>query len=144
MMNTAHQTPAPLPGRSFYGFALYVASWTAILAYLTWALVPHAYLSGLGITYLPHRLWGVLFPAIVVGAVVGFVSLVYPALNWLLTASTSDVRSLQDQHTLRREHYDSKDFDWQKELTEQEKEAAVPPVYDMDISQVSRMLYYQR
>ncbi|KAF2353824.1 PIG-P [Trinorchestia longiramus] len=101
------QTPAPLAGRAYYGFVLYVGAWACIACYLTWALVPHEYLHELGITYLPHKFWALALPCIIVIGVLLFITLIYPGINLLLAVPPHDIRTLQDSHTLRSDLYEA-------------------------------------
>ena len=102
----AHPSPAPLPGRSYYGFVAYTLASLAMPAYVCWALVPHHYLEALGVTYMPHRLWALLFPALLVSGLLVFVACVYPALNWRLTLSTDDPRCVYPQLVCERARSD--------------------------------------
>ncbi|KAA0192786.1 hypothetical protein HAZT_HAZT009176 [Hyalella azteca] len=162
------QTPAPLTGRAYYGFVLYVSAWTCIFCYLTWAIVPHEYLHVIGISYLPHRFWAIALPTIIVTGVVLFITLIYPGINLLLAVAPDDMRTLYDSHTIRRESYeephncsmdscsDNISPDLATSVKKQtcrkfasksvdESEAmdnsSVPPVYDLDISEVCKILY---
>ena len=105
-----HQTPAPMPGRSYYGFLLYIFGWTGIVIYLIWALVPHYYLNQIGITYLPQQYWAIAFPSLLIAGVLCFILLVYPGLNMLLSVPPHDIRTLVDDKTIRMESYSKVDF----------------------------------
>uniref|UniRef100_A0A2P2HWT4 Phosphatidylinositol N-acetylglucosaminyltransferase subunit P-like n=1 Tax=Hirondellea gigas TaxID=1518452 RepID=A0A2P2HWT4_9CRUS len=105
-----NQTPAPTPGRSYYGFLLYILGWLGILCYLIWAVVPHCYLHQVGITYIPQRYWAVAIPSLLIGGVLFFITLVYPGINLMLTVPPHDMRNLEDDQTIRRESYSDQDF----------------------------------
>ncbi|KAK8728590.1 hypothetical protein OTU49_009035 [Cherax quadricarinatus] len=122
-------TPAPSPGRSYYGFVLYLLGWTGIIIYLVWAVVPHPYLAALGLTYIPAPYWAVAFPSMIIMLLVIFVFCIYPAINFTLALQPNDIRNITDSKAVSEEDYP------------QIMECAVPPVYDLQISQVCRALY---
>ena len=139
-MAPQQQTPAPMPGRSYYGFILYIFGWSGIFFYIIWALVPHEFLFALGITYLPHQYWALALPSIIVCGVLTFITLVYPGLNMLLTVPPHDIRNLYDPHTIKKERYVG-NVDSDEEGALDGLSPRVPPVYDLDISEVCQMLY---
>lgn len=122
-------TPAPSSGRSYYGFVLYLFGWGSLLAYLVWALVPHNYLATIGLTYLPQPYWAVALPSLIITLLLAFVFLIYPSINFLLTVSPGDMRTLVDSHTVSL-----------NQNTDMEK-CGVPPAYDLPLTEVCRNLY---
>lgn len=122
-------TPAPTPGRSYYGFVLYLLGWTGIITYLVWAIVPHTYLAILGLTYIPQSYWAVAFPSVIIMLLVIFVFFIYPAINFTLAIQPDDIRNITDNKAVNEDDYP------------ESMECAVPPVYDLHISKVCRALY---
>lgn len=121
-------TPAPSPGRSYYGFVLYLLGWACIVTYLIWAMVPHSYLSALGLTYIPQPYWALALPSVMITLVFSFVFVIYPSINFMLVLRPHDLRNITDSMALKEEDYPHEEF-------------TVPPVYDLDISQVCRALH---
>ncbi|ROT63376.1 phosphatidylinositol N-acetylglucosaminyltransferase subunit P-like [Penaeus monodon] len=122
-------TPAPSPGRSYYGFVLYLLGWAGIISYLAWALIPHSYLAALGLTYIPQPYWALAFPSVIITLVLIFVFFIYPSLNLILALPPHDIRNITDNMAMREEDYP------------RVEEYGVPPVCDLPISQVCRALY---
>lgn len=122
-------TPAPSPGRSYYGFVLYLLGWVGIITYLLWAIIPHRYLAALGLTYIPQPYWALAFPSVIIMLLVIFVFFIYPAVNLMLAVQPHDIRNITDSKAIKEEDYP------------EGRECAVPPVYDLPISQVCRALY---
>ena len=143
----AAESPAPMPGRSYYGFVAYVFGWAAILCYLVWAWVPHTTLAAVGITYVPHQLWAIVFPTLFITALVTFIFFVYPTINWMLTIPMDDIRNIQDGKSISVEAYENSEYLRGGATSPGSGDILpddlipVPPVYDMDISHVSRVLY---
>ena len=127
-MSIPEHTPAPSPGRSYYGFVLYLIGWSSIIAYLVWALVPHDTLALLGITYLPQPYWALAFPSIIIVGLFSFVFFIYPAINLTLVVPPDSLSVITDSHSISLNCYSKTEF-------------SVPPVYDMHISEVCRTLY---
>ncbi|XP_047482954.1 phosphatidylinositol N-acetylglucosaminyltransferase subunit P-like [Penaeus chinensis] len=98
-------TPAPSPGRSYYGFALYLLGWAGIISYLAWALIPHSYLAALGLTYIPQPYWALAFPSVIITLVLIFVFFIYPSLNLILALPPHDIRNITDNMAMREEDY---------------------------------------
>lgn len=122
-------TPAPSPGRSYYGFVLYLLGWSGIGCYLVWAFVPHTYLAAFDLTYLPQPYWALALPSVMITMLLIFVFLVYPAINFMLVSPPHALQNITDSKSIRMEEYSqANDYD-------------VPPAYDLDISQVCRELY---
>lgn len=122
-------TPAPSPGRSYYGFVLYLLGWAGIVIYLVWALVPHSYLANLGLTYMPQPYWALALPSVVIMLLLVFVFFIYPAINFMLAPPPDDMRTITDSKAIQKEDYEGTGpYD-------------VPPVYDLPISEVCRVLY---
>ena len=129
MLTPPEHTPAPSPGRSYYGFVLYLIGWAAIISYLIWALVPHKILSLLNVTYLPQPYWALAFPSIIITGLFSFVFFVYPAINLTLAVPPHHLQTICDSYSIPASHYS------------ENAEFSVPPVYDLPISQVCRTLY---
>jgi len=124
-------SPAPLPGRSYYGFVAYTLASAAMPGYLAWALLPRPWLAALGLSYLPHPLWAVMLPLLLLGALLLLVGVVYPLANWRLTLRPADMRNFTDSHALSRQHYSAAGT----------ANTSVPPVYDVPVWAVCGRLY---
>ncbi|KAH8725978.1 histidine phosphatase superfamily [Phaeosphaeriaceae sp. PMI808] len=84
-----HATPVPraapkVPTYEYYGFALYLGSSGAFLAYVLWAYAPARILHGLGITYYPNRWWALAIPSWLIALIVYiYVALASYNTGWL-------------------------------------------------------------
>lgn len=116
-------SPCPSPSRANYGFSLYLASTTAFYIFLTWGLMPASFLQWV---YLPQVYWAVAVPVycLVALALVGI--LIYPALNLRLTPPPEHPSILKDSYTLSQPPPVPRE---------------VPPMYDIPMTTVSRILY---
>lgn len=122
-------TPAPSPGRSYYGFVLYLLGWSGICCYVVWALVPHTYLASFDLTYVPQSYWALALPSVMIMLLLIFVFFTYPAINFMLVSPPHDLQNITDSKSIKLEEYsEAHEYD-------------VPPAYDLDISQVCRKLY---
>lgn len=122
-------TPAPSPGRSYYGFVLYLLGWSGIGCYIVWAFVPHKFLASFDLTYVPQPYWALALPSVIIMMLLTFVFFVYPAINFMHVSVPNDLNNIIDSKSIKMEEYP------------QAKEFDVPPAYDLDISQVCRELY---
>lgn len=118
-------SPCPSPSRAYYGFTLYLASKTAFYVFLIWSLMPssfHPYL------YIPQFYWAVAVPiyCLVTLALVGIV--IYPAINLCLTPSPEEKCVLTDSQALSEPC---------------SLDSEVPPMYDIPMTTVSRILYLE-
>lgn len=120
-------TPAPTPSRANYGFALYLASYTAFGLYVVWFFVPDHILESIGFTFLPQKYWSVAVPmhACVTLALVAFVF--YPALNLTLVPKSKDMTILADEYT-----------NYQKVEVQPD---GIPPIYDIPLTEVCETLF---
>ncbi|XP_014281679.2 phosphatidylinositol N-acetylglucosaminyltransferase subunit P [Halyomorpha halys] len=116
-------SPSPSPSRANYGFTLYLASTTAFYVFLTWSLIPSSFLPYF---YFPQFYWAVAIPifCLVTLALVGLV--LYPALNLCLTPAPEERCVLVDSFTLNEPPLENRE---------------VPPMYDIPMTTVSRLLY---
>lgn len=74
-------SPAPTPSRAVYGFVLYLLCYSALLLYLTWALLPDSYLQAWGLDFLPQKYWAVALPTYLTVLFLVSVTLIYPSLG---------------------------------------------------------------
>jgi hypothetical protein len=80
--HAAPAAPAATPGAAssveVYGFAGWIASAVAFVAFLVWAVLPESCLHALGITYYPSKHWALAIPL----WLVLLVAYVYWAYEW--------------------------------------------------------------
>lgn len=121
--------PTPTPSRANYGFALYLASNSALGLYLIWTLVPDFILESIGFTFLPQKYWSIAVPihACVTLALVAFIF--YPALNLTLVPKSNDMSIMTDSFAKYRKVEVHPD--------------AVPPISDIHLSEVCQKLFLQ-
>ncbi|KAL7287482.1 phosphatidylinositol N-acetylglucosaminyltransferase subunit P [Trichogramma pretiosum] len=125
----SESTPAPYPPRSGNGFALYLGSNVLLLLYILWAFIPDEFLEDtLGLTYLPMKYWAISLPIWSLTAIAVFAFAIYPAINMTLTPDVDDLRTITDEYSLPLQEYNPD---------------GIPPVSDIPITEVSRVLYLQ-
>lgn len=158
----AEHTPAPTPSRAVYGFALYLNFKTYFILYLLWALIPESWFHSVGITYLPQRYWAVAVPIFIFTAFALFVFVIYPSINLCMTPDIDDARTIQDDEddvvksgaggkcALADSACGDSEcscsnkslcYKKQYELDDAAADDSVPAVEDLDIRDVSRILY---
>ncbi|XP_072159003.1 phosphatidylinositol N-acetylglucosaminyltransferase subunit P [Bemisia tabaci] len=120
-------TPTPTPSRANYGFALYLASYSAFGIFLVWAIVPDSYLHALGLTYLPQKYWALALPIHLCNTLALFAFVFYPALNLMLVPDPNDMRVITDSYALKPRGAP--------------KQGGIPSVSDIPISEVCKQLY---
>uniref|UniRef100_A0A5K3F4K0 Phosphatidylinositol N-acetylglucosaminyltransferase subunit P n=1 Tax=Mesocestoides corti TaxID=53468 RepID=A0A5K3F4K0_MESCO len=140
-------SPGPVTERGVYGFVIYVASWSIFGIYLLWAYVPHEYLHGVGLTYLPSRLWAVVIPWSLLLILFGGVG-IYLWMNQYIVHPTSSVHLICDdissEMSLLQSGYSDPDF-----LMRQHNYAyipdggAMPPTLDLSLEWVNKQIYLQ-
>ncbi|KAL8277333.1 hypothetical protein RQP46_010286 [Phenoliferia psychrophenolica] len=90
------RTPSdPAPTVESQGFALYISSLVAWVAFLVWGLCPDETLDWIGIEWYPSREWALLFPAWTI-MLAAFVYFSYIALNIFITPPLDSVHTLTD------------------------------------------------
>ena len=60
-LETHHMPPSTY--LEFYGFAMYLTSFIAFIAYIVWAYEPGSILHEWGLTYYPEKHWSISLPA---------------------------------------------------------------------------------
>lgn len=153
-------TPAPTPHRAVYGFALYLSFKLFLVLYLIWAILPEWWFEYLNITCLPQRYWAVAIPITVITSLLIFGFIVYPSINLCMTPDFNDINTITDETTLQRKFsrqlytiikncsdncncIDTKKCEKQQYLKEfvNFKHKRIPSAQDLDISEVSKILY---
>lgn len=119
--------PTPTPSRANYGFALYLASYSAFGLYLFWTLLPDSFLEFIGFTFLPQKYWSVAVPihACVTLALVTFVF--YPALNLTLIPESNNMNIITDSEA--------------KYAKVNVHPDGIPPIGDIPLTEVCQKLF---
>ncbi|TNY18659.1 PIG-P-domain-containing protein [Rhodotorula diobovata] len=131
----------PAPTVESQGFVLYVGSLVAFGAYLVWAVVPDAGLEAMGVEWYPARDWALLVPSWIV-MLVAFVYSSYFCLNLYNTPPLSSSELLDDPRAFvpppPRPPRAPTPLWAHSVLLEQD---AIPPLYDLPVEVVNRVLY---
>ncbi|KAL5013795.1 hypothetical protein ScPMuIL_008065 [Solemya velum] len=120
-------SPSPTPERAIYGYVLYLAAYVFFGVYIVWAYIPGDWLNAIGLTYWPQKYWAVSFP---VYGCVAFL-LAYPIYFGIILLNTPPLDSINlitDSHA-------------QPAGRKAVIADSIPPIADMDISDVNRQLY---
>jgi len=96
----SEHSPAPTPSRAVYGFVMCLLSYSSLLLYLIWALVPVSALEWAGLDFLPQKYWAVAIPVYLSVLFFSFVFVIYPCLGMISTPSTTDIRHVTDSHSV--------------------------------------------
>ncbi|KAJ7393570.1 hypothetical protein OS493_006555 [Desmophyllum pertusum] len=122
-------SPSPTPERAIYGFVLYLGTYFGFGLYFIWACVPEEWLHSIGITYLPQRYW-VLAGPIYLCVTFLFLVVFYVAYNFTITLPLDSINTITDKHARYVDHE-----------TKPVPAGSVPPLHDIPLSQVSKVLY---
>lgn len=112
-----------------YGFAGWILSSVAFVAYLAWAYLPEDTLRREGITYFPDKAWALVIPAglcLTVACVYG----IYDRINRSMVPPLCSRSHFEDEYTVRM---DAGTWDC--------GEDAIPPLVDIPIQIVNQALY---
>ena len=96
----SEHSPAPTPSRAVYGFVMYLLSYSSLLLYLIWAMVPDYVLEWAGLDFLPQKYWAVAIPVYLSVLFFSFVLVIYPCLGMISTPSITDIRHVTDSHSV--------------------------------------------
>lgn len=130
MPSRPEHTPFPSPERAIYGFVLYLGSFICLVLYICWAFIPDPWLHSVGFTYYPQKYWAVALPAyVIVLVLLGYFT--YIASVFINTPSLDSLSIVTDEYALSADD---------KPLPQD----AIPPLYDIHVSQVTRQLYLNR
>ncbi|XP_067658749.1 phosphatidylinositol N-acetylglucosaminyltransferase subunit P-like [Haliotis asinina] len=121
-------SPSPTPERAVLGFFLYLFSYILFGVYLVWAYIPDSWLDAAGLTYWPSKHWGVTLP-VYVCVLVLLAYLVYFGLFLFNSPPLTSVHTITDEYS-----HDASEYPVPLE-------EAIPPLCDMSVSEVSRLLY---
>ncbi|XP_031343204.1 phosphatidylinositol N-acetylglucosaminyltransferase subunit P [Photinus pyralis] len=153
-------TPAPTPHRAVYGFALYLSFKVFFVLYVIWAVVPESWFKYLNITCLPQRYWAIAVPIFIITSLLIFGFIIYPSINLCMTPDFNDINTITDETTLQRKISkqlytitknssrdcnctDSTKCERRQYLKEFKNfnDKCIPSAEDLDISEVSKLLY---
>ena len=96
----SEHSPAPTPSRAVYGFVMYLLSYSSLLLYLIWAMVPDYVLEWAGLDFLPQKYWAVAIPVYLSVLFFSFVLVIYPCLGMISTPAITDIRHVTDSHSV--------------------------------------------
>merc|ERR1712098_786552 len=96
----SEHSPAPTPSRAVYGFVMYLLSYSALILYLIWAIVPDDILEWAGLDFLPQKYWAVAIPVYLSVLFFTFVFVIYPCLGMISTPPLTDIRHVTDSHSV--------------------------------------------
>ncbi|GAA5930166.1 hypothetical protein JCM3775_004529 [Rhodotorula graminis] len=142
----------PAPTVESQGFVLYVGSLVAYVAYLVWAFLPEPWLEAIGIEWYPARDWALLVPSWIV-MLVAFTYASYFCLNLFNTPPLSSPSLLDDPRAfvapparppppLDRSRRRAPTPLWAHGAAlADDDDDAIPPLYDLPIEVVNRVLY---
>lgn len=133
---TEEAAPAPSIGRCIYGFALFILSITCLLLFLTWSIIPNAYLSALGLHYFSSKYWVIAIPTTLCSLISVFAILFYPSINMILTPPPSSLSTVTDRHSRKSSTVKDEPCNVGKLMEE-----GIPCIWDMDIEYVNHLLY---
>lgn len=128
-MKMGEHSPSPTPERAIYGFVLYLGTYFGLGLYFIWACFPEEWLHSIGITYLPQRYWVLAGPIYLCVAFV-FAVLFYIAYNFTITLPPDSINTITDIHAR-----------YIDDNTISVPLGSVPPLHDIPLSQVNRVLY---
>ncbi|GAQ82327.1 phosphatidylinositol glycan class P [Klebsormidium nitens] len=114
-----------------YGFVGSIASIVAYALFILWAYIPEQYLHAAGVTYYPSKYWAIALPAYAI-VTVFLAVLVYTALCMMSTKPLDSPYTIKDEYSRSRLPPQNSD-----DCTEE----PIPPVSDMDITEVNMWLY---
>lgn len=152
--------PSPTPSRAVYGFIFHLSFKLMFIIYLIWSIIPEDWFRSIGITYLPKRYWAVIVPIYLLTVLTIFAFVIYPSLGLIMTPSINSTDTIFDSHSLKPSNVqinynnDSNKKCCEKATTCKMKkffkgfdntfiEKSVPPISDLNISEVSKHLYYE-
>lgn len=96
-------TPAPIPHRAVYGFAVFLLFKTLFFLWLIWAFVPDYILRDkFGFTYLPDKYFAIQLPVIILCGLFFFAFFIYPAWNLSMTVDCDNISAITDKYSIRR------------------------------------------
>ncbi|KAK7094096.1 phosphatidylinositol N-acetylglucosaminyltransferase subunit P-like [Littorina saxatilis] len=127
---TQEHRPSPTPERAIYGYVLYLASYIGLGLYLVWAYIPDSWLSAIGLTYWPQKYWAVALPVYLCVIILLFY-LTYLGLIFINTTPLTSVNIITDSHANTQDPGPL-------------PPDAIPPLRDLDIVEVNRLLYLDR
>ena len=120
-------TPSPTPERAIYGFVLYLAAWIGFGIFLIWAYIPDSWLHSIGLTYWPQKYWALAAPTYFWATII-FIILAYVGYNFTITKPLDSTNTITDKFSRPVE-------------VEGLPPGGIPPLGDLDISEVNNHLY---
>eukprot|EP01104_Vermistella_antarctica_P010249 TRINITY_DN2714_c0_g1_i1.p1 TRINITY_DN2714_c0_g1~~TRINITY_DN2714_c0_g1_i1.p1 ORF type:complete len:174 (+),score=27.21 TRINITY_DN2714_c0_g1_i1:267-788(+) len=132
--------PPPEPKRpsgvtvEVYGFVGWMTSFFAFAIFIFWAYLPERFLFSIGVTYFPDKYWALAGPTFLCFTII-FVVVMYICVNLINTEPLESYSTIVDVH--------SRTSEMDEALNCVQNEESIPPIADIPIHQVNKLLYQQ-
>eukprot|EP01117_Protostelium_nocturnum_P005419 TRINITY_DN1964_c1_g1_i1.p1 TRINITY_DN1964_c1_g1~~TRINITY_DN1964_c1_g1_i1.p1 ORF type:complete len:129 (+),score=29.13 TRINITY_DN1964_c1_g1_i1:60-446(+) len=114
-----------------YGFVGWIMTFVIYIAWFLWAFLPESTLRSYGIEYYPNKWWAISIPLYIM-LLYFFACLVYQGVNLFMNHSPDSFTTIYDEYSQEPQI---------RERSEKEGEDNIPPISDLPIELVNRLLY---